>query len=1005
MANPCYWVGGSGTWDNTPGNWSSTSGGAVNTSLFPTAADPVYFLSNSGTGTITIGNNAVCGNLSISAMPTGLMFTCPSANSVNIYGNLTSDTSAKSGATFTGSISGTTLTVSAITSGIITVNSQIAGTDVSLYTVITAQVSGTTGGVGVYTVDTSQTTSSTTINTVSNYLNLNFVAVAPTTTQTATNTSTNFLGGVTVNGDNINYNLALGQVYTLDQYVGTTTLSNNTTVNNPSPTINGGRSYISTKAFLIFSTGKVFTITNGAYENYFYADATAYALSSINISGATLNIGTNPIDFDRTASFYINTTAATPEVNIVSNSTTAITVGYQYCAWPTTTNFNVSGQTILGIVTLNNTFASIQSYSGTTYDNTFGTLVRNGAVNKGSTFILYGSNTNCDHFNISGNSDANRLYVSNNSNDRYAPIQYLNSTSTSIASALTNCDIEALQGTVGKPVVVTSVGDLGRNDASYLATGIANFTGSISGTTLNVTAITQGLLIVGATLSGVTGLVAGTFIVSQTSGTTGGIGVYVVSVSNSIGAGTLIDTIGVTYYAVTAGNNFNWSNAPASGGMWATTSGGVTTTGRIPLPQDRVIFDTNSGSGYVTPDIPRLPKITVTSTYTGNFSQYGEYIPSDGATITTTSTTGDFSFTASLGLTVAVGQAIFVQGINTGGSGLTAGTYKVSATNNNSTFKLVKIDGTAITTVNAKPSTGLTLTPSTLFYDNSTSTGYITTYYIYGSTTTTTLIPDDATVQKWYNYTGWNNPGGFVINMNLRNVKNQTFPTSYNYKSIIIDSAYTSTVYTFSASSTFTALNVYSGTVAFGSNTVNLDFLSVNYRGAITATAGLGTAIVKNFIFNQNSFLNTNLLVNMTDSGSFNSVNGGFYKLKFTNSTGSRTSITVSVGSGTTFAQGWTNNTGNINDANININLYSGQTYSVSPFDMVGNATYYLALIAGLLGQANLTIPASSATYYISYQGINATNTIRAYGYLINQGNNTNILFIQGGASFGYVIG
>ena len=63
----------------------------------------------------------------------------------------------------TGSISGTTLTVTAVTSGILTVGAVISGTGVTANTIIVAQGTGT-GGVGTYTVSTSQTVPSTAIS-------------------------------------------------------------------------------------------------------------------------------------------------------------------------------------------------------------------------------------------------------------------------------------------------------------------------------------------------------------------------------------------------------------------------------------------------------------------------------------------------------------------------------------------------------------------------------------------------------------------------------------------------------------------------------------------------------------------------------------------------------------------------------------------------------------------------------------------------------------------------
>jgi hypothetical protein len=66
------------------------------------------------------------------------------------------------GARVTGSITGTTLTVSAVASGTLFVGQTIQGTGVTALTIITALGTGT-GGAGTYTVSTSQTVSSTTL--------------------------------------------------------------------------------------------------------------------------------------------------------------------------------------------------------------------------------------------------------------------------------------------------------------------------------------------------------------------------------------------------------------------------------------------------------------------------------------------------------------------------------------------------------------------------------------------------------------------------------------------------------------------------------------------------------------------------------------------------------------------------------------------------------------------------------------------------------------------------
>lgn len=77
-------------------------------------------------------------------------------------------TRAGNGAVVTGSISGTTLTVTAVSSGTLTIGQYISGSGVTAATKITAFGTGL-GGTGIYTVDTSQTVSSTTITATAAY--------------------------------------------------------------------------------------------------------------------------------------------------------------------------------------------------------------------------------------------------------------------------------------------------------------------------------------------------------------------------------------------------------------------------------------------------------------------------------------------------------------------------------------------------------------------------------------------------------------------------------------------------------------------------------------------------------------------------------------------------------------------------------------------------------------------------------------------------------------------
>jgi hypothetical protein len=87
-----------------------------------------------------------------------------------------------------------------------------------------------------------------------------------------------------------------------------------------------------------------------------------------------------------------------------------------------------------------------------------------------------------------------------------------------------------------------------------IAAGSAtSVTGSISGYTLTVSAVSTGALVVGGVLSG-TGVTAGTAITGQLTGTTGGIGTYSVSISQTVTSGAITQAYGLmTVVTVSSG--------------------------------------------------------------------------------------------------------------------------------------------------------------------------------------------------------------------------------------------------------------------------------------------------------------------------------------------------------------------------------------------------------------------------------------------------------------------
>lgn len=85
-----------------------------------------------------------------------------------------------------------------------------------------------------------------------------------------------------------------------------------------------------------------------------------------------------------------------------------------------------------------------------------------------------------------------------------------------------------------------------------LITDTAVFTGSITATDLTVSAMTSGTIRLGMVLTG-TGVTAGTHVVSQTSGTPGGAGVYVISPTQTVSSTTITGTVASKIYVDTAG--------------------------------------------------------------------------------------------------------------------------------------------------------------------------------------------------------------------------------------------------------------------------------------------------------------------------------------------------------------------------------------------------------------------------------------------------------------------
>lgn len=167
------------------------------------------------------------------------------------------------------------------------------------------------------------------------------------------------------------------------------------------------------------------------------------------------------------------------------------------------------------------------------------------------------------------------LFAQYNQNPVYA---YLRGGST---SGLTLPQLQALSGTLVLSVdgttrtsssITLSSATSFSNAASIIAAGFSganlydaitgagttiaagtttSVTGSITGYTLNVTAVGSGALVVGGVLSG-TGITTGTYVKQQVTGTSGGIGTYLVSAQQTVTSTTITQSYGLMTVATIA---------------------------------------------------------------------------------------------------------------------------------------------------------------------------------------------------------------------------------------------------------------------------------------------------------------------------------------------------------------------------------------------------------------------------------------------------------------------
>ena len=196
-----------------------------------------------------------------------------------------------SSAFFTGSISGTTLTVTEIKNGLIAVGQSLFGPGITAETVITALGTGS-GGIGTYTINNSQTIPSESMNSASSAAIM--TASISGTTLTVTSITGTLYPGQTIQGSTVAANTiitSLGSTVVLGESIATagTNYAVNDTV-----TVLGGVYGVTPATYIVTAiggSGAVSTLTRTNNGSYTSAPSNAASTSSSgNGTGLTLNL-------------------------------------------------------------------------------------------------------------------------------------------------------------------------------------------------------------------------------------------------------------------------------------------------------------------------------------------------------------------------------------------------------------------------------------------------------------------------------------------------------------------------------------------------------------------------------------------------------------------------------------------------------------------------------------------------------------------------------------------
>jgi len=229
-------------------------------------------------GYVRSGNVNLSGAASFTAAATLIQtaLNSPLPAEASITGSIAAQT-----ASFTGSIAGQVLTVTAVASGVVVVGGTLAGSGVSASTIVTGQLSGTTGGAGTYAVSVAQTVVSEALTETYGLLTVSAVA------------SGTLAVGQTIGGSGVAANTQINQLGTGVGGTGTYYVSPSQTVGSEALT---GSATAVVVTYDSISGGFVITSgVSGPASTIGFASGTAAApLGLTSAAGATISQGAAP---------------------------------------------------------------------------------------------------------------------------------------------------------------------------------------------------------------------------------------------------------------------------------------------------------------------------------------------------------------------------------------------------------------------------------------------------------------------------------------------------------------------------------------------------------------------------------------------------------------------------------------------------------------------------------------------------------------------------------------